>query len=72
MLISKPMKKKNSTVLTLAIVLAITLLTLTAFAFIRSLPQEDLKGKYAYKEFEIGKKMPVLPSRASMNSGRRP
>jgi hypothetical protein len=50
------MKKKNNVVLALAIVLAVTMLTLTAFAFIRSIPQEDLKGKYSYKEFESAKK----------------
>jgi len=50
------MKRKLTPALMLAIIVATATITLTAFAFIRSLPQEDLKGKYAYKDFESAKK----------------
>jgi hypothetical protein len=50
------MKKKLTPIMMAAIIMAAAVLTLSAFAFIRSLPQEDLKGKYAYKDFESAKK----------------
>jgi len=56
MLMPKPMERKVTQKLISAIILAITILTLTAFAYIKLLPQEDLKGKYAYKDFETAKK----------------
>jgi len=36
----------------LVIIPAAIVLTLTAFTLIRSFPQEDLKSKYKYKDFE--------------------
>ena len=40
----------------LVIIPATIVLTLTAFTLIRSLPQEDLKSKYKYKDFETALK----------------
>ena len=54
--IPKQMKRKITPVLMLTFMLAVIALTLSAFAFVKFLPQEDLKGKYAYKEFESAQK----------------
>ncbi len=40
----------------MAVVPAVIVLILTAFTIVRSLPQEDLKGKYKYKDFETALK----------------
>ncbi|HHV00344.1 MAG: multiheme c-type cytochrome [Bacteroidales bacterium] len=46
------MKSRFAIILLLVIVPAAILLSLAAFNIIRSLPQEDLKGRYQYKDFE--------------------
>jgi hypothetical protein len=55
-LILQPMKSRFITLVFLVIFPAALLLTLAAFTIIRSLPQEDLKGKYQYKDFETALK----------------
>ena len=49
-------RRKNSPVLILIIPVAITILLLTAFTVRLMVPQEDLKSKYLYKDFESAKK----------------
>jgi nitrate/TMAO reductase-like tetraheme cytochrome c subunit len=46
------MKSRFTSFLLQVIVPAVLLSTLAAFTIIRSLPQEDLKGRYQYKDFE--------------------
>lgn len=50
------MRPKTTPLRLLFIIPAAILLTLTAFTLIRSLPQEDLKSKYKYKDFETALK----------------
>lgn len=46
------MRPKPTPLFLLAVVPAAILLALTAFTLIRAIPQEDLQGKYKYKDFE--------------------
>jgi hypothetical protein len=50
------MKRRFTSFMLLALVPASLLLLLAAFTIIRSFPQEDLKGKYQYKDFETALK----------------
>jgi hypothetical protein len=50
------MKPKTNLRTSLVVVSGAIILTFTAFTLIRSLPQEDLKGKYKYKDFEAALK----------------
>ena len=47
---------KKFTVWSLLLPGSVILLTVSSFTFIRLFPQEDLKNKYTYKDFESAKK----------------
>jgi hypothetical protein len=49
-------RSKESKIMILAIPVTITLLVLTAYTMGLKLPQEELKGKYSFKDFESAKK----------------
>ena len=46
------MRRRITPFVQLVIIPAAIMFTLTAFTLMRSFPQEDLKGKYKYKDFE--------------------
>lgn len=46
------MKRRLTSLLQLVIIPAVIMFILTAFTLMSSFPQEDLKGKYKYKDFE--------------------
>jgi hypothetical protein len=50
------MKRRITPLLQLVICSGRNMFTLTAFTLIKSFPQEDLKGKYQYKDFETALK----------------
>ncbi len=49
-------KRNNSRLLILSVLILTLLLALTAFTISKIVPQEDLKSKYSYKDFESAKK----------------
>ncbi len=50
------MKRKITPLVQLVLIPAAIMFALTAFTLIKSFPQEDLKGKYEYKDFETALK----------------
>ncbi len=44
------------------ILFTVSLILLSAFSGRKTMPQEDLKSKYALQGFRIGEKMPVMSS----------
>ena len=62
--------RKKSQVMILILPVAAILLVLTAFTVSLMAPQEDLKSKYSYKDFESAKKCRSCHP-GFMNNGRR-
>jgi hypothetical protein len=50
------MKRRITPPMQLVVIPALIMFTLTAFTLMKSFPQEDLKGKYQYKDFETALK----------------